>query len=198
MVDCVTTMAPLSIQGRPFGAIRASISPLLQATTRLLHVPSSHRYSVPASHCAEPGEYALPFNAQFLAVTSGCSAQAIPDSFHCPSSHRYVLPDWHTTDVCEYLVSLYWQPSSPNTEPNGWGRRSHPAISTAPTATSAAIFPTIRLFPSVTRKASGRAARRTHPSHVKATALVEGQGTCRKLGLLRAWFYAHSLTVSRG
>jgi hypothetical protein len=79
----------LYMQARPFGAIRASISPLLQATTRLLHNPSSHRYSVPDSHFAEPGEDELPFNAQLLAATSGCSAQAIPDPFHCPSSHRY-------------------------------------------------------------------------------------------------------------
>ena len=27
--------------------------------------------------------------------------------------------------------------------------------------------------------------------------LVQGRSTCRKLGLLRAWFYAHSLTLSR-
>jgi len=84
----------------------------------LLHRPSSQRYSVPDWQRAEPGEYELPLDVQLLAVTSGRSAQAIPDPFHCPSSHRYSLPDWQTTDWCEYLVSLYWQPSSPSGEPN--------------------------------------------------------------------------------
>jgi hypothetical protein len=31
---------------------------------------------------------------------------------------------------------------------------------------------------------------------IVAAAFVQGQGTCRKLGLLRAWFYAPSLTRS--
>jgi hypothetical protein len=119
MVDCVAAVAPLYIQGRASGAMRASMSPLLQATTRVLHAPSSHRYSAPDWQLAEPGEYELPFNTQLFAATSGFSTQAIPNPLHCPSSHRYWLPDWQTADAWEYVVALYLHPSSPNSEPKG-------------------------------------------------------------------------------
>jgi hypothetical protein len=37
-----------------------------------------------------------------------------------------------------------------------------------------------------------------HPAtFVWAAAFVQGQDTCRKLGLLRAWFYAHSNFIVR-
>ncbi len=106
MVELLPTVAPSNMHELPGSALRMGKSPALHGLPRLLQLPSSQRYCVPAWHVADPLVNGTPPYSQLRPAAATVSVQAVCSACQSPSSHLYFCPAWQEDAPSEYIVPL--------------------------------------------------------------------------------------------